>query len=184
MKRLFFLSFFTIPFLSCNNYTPKVKEVITESNQTLPEPRGVLNDFEEILQYPEQGSDYSYFEKFSILDSTLIEFQNRTGNEIAIITIADIKPYTTLKDYAIAIGNQWGIGKKKENNGLLMAISVARKEIWIATGNGTEKIITDSICQDIIQQQMLPEFKKGKVFKGIQNGLTTIINIWSEHSQP
>jgi len=68
--------------------------------------------------------------------------------------------------------------KKKKNNGLLIALSKNNRELCISTGIGTRKIITDSICQNIVDFTIIPEFKNKNYYQGINNALETIIYKW------
>lgn len=183
MRKFFYLLFIAYTFYGCGSSSTSSGNAEADSTRNkLPEPGAYVNDFEGVLTY-DPAAEISSYNKLALLDSMISEFKQSTGNEIAIVTIANIKPYTTLKDYAIAIGNQWGVGDRDKDNGLVIVVSQARREIWIATGYGAEKIITDSICKSVIDEKILPQFKKGELFEGIQNGLNTIISIWTEYSQ-
>jgi len=52
------------------------------------------------------------------------------------------------------------------------------RQIGIATGLGIELILTDEICKDVIDQTIIPEFKEGKFYDGIKNGVTELIEKW------
>ncbi len=76
------------------------------------------------------------------------------------------------------MSNEWGIGKAEKNNGLLILFSKSLGEIQISTGTGTEKILTDKICKKVIDQIIIPEFKKGEFHNGIKKGLEKLITEW------
>ena len=177
MKRIYYLLIFICLMFGCNTAPERQNKPPEQNSNKLPEADAYVEDYEGVLVY-DSGSENWTYNHLATLDSTLQEFEYRTGNEIAIITVADISPYSTLKDYATAIANQWGVGKKEKNNGLVIAVSTKRREIWIATGKGTEKIITNEICKNIIDTKMLPEFSKGKIFEGIEIGLHAIMDTW------
>ena len=52
------------------------------------------------------------------------------------------------------------------------------RQIGIATGTGTELILTDKICKEVIENTIIPEFKNGEFYKGIKNGVTELIEKW------
>jgi uncharacterized protein len=52
-----------------------------------------------------------------------------------------------------------------------------QRETAIAVGLGLEGVLTDSICQHIINTQMIPAFKAGKIFNGLMDGSQEIIHI-------
>ena len=119
-------------------------------------------------------------EQETILDSIISQFEEETTNVIVIVTTADIGDHEKMVFYAVEFGERYGVGKTEKDNGLIIAFSASLRETFIATGLGTEKILTDPICKGIVEQEMVPEFKNGNYFKGIQNGLNECIRIWKE----
>lgn len=113
------------------------------------------------------------------LTQKIINYEDLSTNEIAILTVDSILPYKDLKTYGTSIGNFWGIGKKEKDNGLIIILLKNQRKIWISTGNGTERVLTDSICQEIIKSSILPHFKKENYYLGINNGLDSIISKWN-----
>ena len=95
-----------------------------------------------------------------------------------MVTIDSIKPYQNIQKYATDLGNKWGIGNEEKNNGLTIVVCNPCRQIAIATGLGTEMILTDVICKNVIQQTIIPEFKNGKFYNGIKNGVTELIEKW------
>src|SRR3989344_4385276 len=96
-------------------------------------PIGHANDFAQILQ-PETVTS---------LEQTLADFEARTGSEIAIVTIDTHGLDETIETYAEKLFQQWGIGKEKQDNGLLLLIARDDREMRIEVGYGLEPIITD-----------------------------------------
>ena len=136
--------------------------------KNLPLPKGHVNDFE---------NDFTASEIF-ILDSVITEFEKQTTNQIAIVTVSTIAPYDSVNQFTTDLGNYWGVGDKKKNNGLMIVFSKARREVWLGTGTGTEKILTDVVCKQIIDVYMLPRFKEMKYFEGMRSGLMECIKRW------
>ena len=112
------------------------------------------------------------------ISKTIIDFEKTSTNEIAILTIDSIEPFTDIALYSSAIGNYWGVGKKEKDNGLVIVISKEQRLIWFSPGDGTTKILTDSLCQNIIDQSILPEFKNGNFYQGINQGLDAVLQKW------
>jgi uncharacterized protein len=168
MKYLFFV---WLLFSLCNSSFGQ-RATDTQSQEKslkgLPEYVGYVNDFENILTDKQEKE----------LSEVIRRFEKRTSNQIAIITVDSITPYTNMKGYATNLANKWGVGQKDKNNGLLIVVSSKLRQTRIATGLGTEKVLTDQICQRIIDEQMIPFFKKGEYYKGLQEGLTELISNW------
>jgi uncharacterized protein len=112
------------------------------------------------------------------LDSIISDFEGRTTNEIMIVTSKDIGEYEEPILYAVDFGNKHGVGKKGEDNGLVIFFSKNLSQTSLATGYGTEKILRDVICKNIIDSCMIPLFKEEKYFDGIKAGVEESISKW------
>ncbi len=141
---------------------------IQQESSQFPNPKGYVNDFEGIFST----------EQLKTLENRLISYEKKTTKELVVITIDSMLPYDTIDDFSTAISNHWGIGKKEKNNGLLIVISKKLQKIRISTGLGTEKILTDEICKNIIDQISIPAFKKGDFYDGTEKTIMALINKW------
>ncbi|MEN3324996.1 TPM domain-containing protein [Mariniflexile soesokkakense] len=124
------------------------------------------------------ASIFSEFERDS-LSKKIIDFENYSTNEICIYTIDSIPNNETALYYATKMANQLGVGKKEKDNGLLILISKYDRQIEIATGYSTEKILTDNMCKTIIDSTIVPQFKNRYYYEGINNALDSIIKRWN-----
>ncbi|SDX59040.1 uncharacterized protein SAMN05216556_1592 [Aequorivita viscosa] len=79
---------------------------------------------------------------------------------------------------ATDLGKYWGVGTAEKDNGLIILLCKPCQKIGIATGFGTELILTDQICKNVIDQTIIPEFKNGKFYDGIKNGVAELIEKW------
>jgi len=138
-------------------------------SSNLKYPTSWVNDYEDVLTSDQRN----------YLDSVCHKYQDSTSNQIFIITIASIGPYESLQDFTTDLGNYWGAGQAEKDNGLIITFSKERKEIWIGTGYGTEKVLTDEILKNIIDDYMIPMFKQGYYYNGIKNGLEKCIEFWN-----
>ncbi|MEQ1744134.1 MAG: TPM domain-containing protein, partial [Saprospiraceae bacterium] len=114
-------------------------------------------------------------EKF-LLEDKLQRYRDSTSTEIVTIIRPDIGDYDR-SSYAIELGNQWGIGKKSKNNGVVVLIVTEQpsRGVFIATGYGTEGALPDITAGRIIRNTMIPFFKQGQNYQGIDAGLTDIM---------
>lgn len=133
-----------------------------------PKPVGFVNDFENILNQDE----------ITKLEAHLFTYEKQTSNEIVVVTISETGNETDFDTYALSLAQHWAVGKKGKDNGLVVVISNHLRKIRICTGTGTEKILTDDICETILQEKILPNFKNGKMFIGIENGINALIEKW------
>ncbi len=159
MKKSFlFLCFWIIIFSSCktNNHD------ISKLNQA------VVQDYALLFSDSEQDA----------LTKKIIDYEAISTNEICIYTIDSLPKNTNALYHATQIAEGLGIGKKEKDNGLLILVSKLDRNVTIATGKGTEKIITDKVSKMIIDSTMIPEFKIGNYFNGVDNALDRIIEKW------
>lgn len=126
---------------------------------------GYVNDFEGIFS-PEQISE---------LNQIIAEEENKTSNEIAIVSIESYAPYKTLYEYSLELANYWKIGKVDKNNGIAIVFGKQIRQIRIQIGYGLENKLKDDEAKKIIDSIIIPEFKKGDFFNGIKEGLIEII---------
>lgn len=133
-----------------------------------PKPIGYVSDFEDILT-PEQEKT---------LTDLITLYEQKTTNEIVVVTISSTEPYSDFDQYAADLSNEWGVGKKEKNNGLTIVLSKTLKSIRISTGIGTEKALPDEVCKSIIDQFMVPKFKEGQYYESISQGLDELIKHW------
>lgn len=124
-------------------------------------------------------SDYAHiFTEGEImkLDSTLKKFEKETTNEIAIVTLdSTFTQNENFDSLVISIHNFWGVGKAIKNNGILIGISVSQRTIRISNGYGIEAKLSDEETKRIIDDIIVPEFKKGNYFIGLSNAIVVLM---------
>lgn len=125
--------------------------------QDFPQSTGYVNDFGQLLST-------SFRQE---LETDLQNFEKETTVEIAVVTIESLGD-TYLEDYAVRLFEDWEIGKKEKDNGLLILVAKEDRKIRIEVGYGLEPIITDGRTGKVIREQMTPAFKKGDYDQGIE----------------
>lgn len=135
---------------------------------SFPKPIGYVNDFENVLS----------LEEVTKLENLLINYEKQTSNELVIVTISKTENEIDFDTYALDLSKNWGVGKKSKDNGLVIVISNQLGRIRICTGTGTEKILTDEICNTILEENIIPNFKNGEIYNGIESGINALIEKW------
>jgi len=126
-------------------------------------PTGFVNDFALMLK-PETVTS---------LNQNLTEFANINGSEISIVTINKLED-ETIETYAEKLFQEWGIGKAKEDNGILLLISKEDREMRIEVGYGLEPIITDIESSQIINNVLVPAFRERNFDQGIISAVSRL----------
>ena len=130
-----------------------------------------------------QTSVYDYANVLSTtekaqLEEKLIKYSDSTTTQIVVITIE------TLKGEDIGIltpkwGQAWGIGGTKQNdNGVVILLAKAERKIWISAGYGLEDRLTAGIGGEITRNIIIPEFKTGSYYNGLDKGTDAIFDVF------
>lgn len=107
------------------------------------------------------------------LENKLIRYADSTSTQIVCIIIAS----TNGEDISMLgaeWGQKWGIGQKGEDNGILITLAKDDRKVDINTGYGIEYRITDLMSERIINRIMIPEFKEGNYYTGLDQGSDAI----------
>ncbi|QYN41322.1 YgcG family protein [Gilliamella sp. ESL0443] len=109
------------------------------------------------------------------LESSLIGFEKpRTdGAQIAVLMISKLDD-ETVEQYADRVFIQWKIGRKGQDNGILLLIVKDDKLMRIEVGYGLEGTITDLVASKIIREQLAPQFRQNNYYQGIDNALSVL----------
>ncbi len=132
----------------------------------VPAPQGRVNDFAGVI-----SADYK-----DKIGSLIDEVEQKTSAEIAVVTHDSIAPYGA-DDYAQMLFDNWRIGKKSKDNGVLILLAVKEREWRIHTGYGVEGILPDGVCGKIGRNYMVPYFKDGNYGEGLYYGVAAVANI-------
>jgi uncharacterized protein len=109
------------------------------------------------------------------LNQLIDRLEQKNGSEIAVVTVPATKPAKSPKAFATELFNYWHIGKKDQNNGVLILISKADRRVEIETGYGVEPILSDAQVVNIIDTKMLPRFKQSDFDGGVIAGTNSIV---------
>lgn len=108
------------------------------------------------------------------LNTKLIEHEEETTNQVVVVTVNSLQGYS-IETYSRNLGNHWGIGQASKDNGVLLVVAPNERKVRIEVGKGLEHQLTDYTAQLIIDNQIIPEFKKGNMREGVLKGAQSII---------
>ncbi|MCK5654864.1 MAG: TPM domain-containing protein [Candidatus Aureabacteria bacterium] len=128
--------------------------------------QGYVNDFAGLLSH----SDKLTITKFAAA------LEKKTTAQIAIVTIKTTKP-ETIQGFSVKLFDQWKIGQKGKDNGVLLLMAVDDRKAWITTGYGMEGAIPDVIANKIVRDVMIPYFKRGQYSAGVTKGAIAIVSL-------
>lgn len=131
--------------------------------EDIPGPQGRINDFAGVISH-------EYKDKIGAL---IAKVEAETTAETAVVTINSIAPYDE-QTYARMIFDNWKIGKKGKDNGILLLIAVKERRWRIETGYGLEGILPDGLCGEIGRKYMVPYLKESRYGEGLYNGILAL----------
>lgn len=128
-----------------------------------PTPERLVNDFAGLLNETQK----------KVLEDSLVAFNKATSTQICVVTVKSLDGYD-ISDYAQRLGEKWGVGTKKHNNGAILLVKPKTEKekgrAFIATGYGLEGALPDIICYRIVNNIMIPYFKQNDYAGGIIAG--------------
>lgn len=104
------------------------------------------------------------------------QLEEGSGIEVAVVMLPSIGN-DDIFDFAHNLFRKWGIGKKKENNGLLVLFVMDQHKVRFTTGYGLEGTLTDALSKRIQMNEMVPAFKEGKWDEGMVKGVRATVAI-------
>lgn len=112
------------------------------------------------------------------LETTLQSARDETGVHVVLVTMKRLADHggagMRIDSYAKGLFNQWGIGGKTRNDGVLILIATDDREIRVALGAGYDAV-WDNAAQAAIDKGFLPEFRAGRIEAGIEAGVEQVI---------
>ncbi|WP_405608765.1 TPM domain-containing protein [Polaribacter sp. Asnod1-A03] len=121
-----------------------------------------------------QTSVYDYTSLLSAtqktsLENKLIRYSDTTSTQIVVAIISSTEG-EDISYLAAQWLTKWGLGTAKEDNGVLVVLAEKDRKIAISTGYGVEHLLTDFQSKRIIENVIIPEFKKGDYYAGLDKG--------------
>ncbi|WP_332060936.1 TPM domain-containing protein [Bartonella sp. CB74] len=142
---------------------------ISYSQSKFPPLTGYINDVAHILDN----------ETTENLTKKLATLEEKSGDQIVIVTLPTLSG-NDIETYSNSLFRTWQLGQKQINNGVLLLIAPNEREVRIEVGYGLEGELTDAISAVIINNFILPNFRKGNYREGIVEAVNAIINVITE----
>ncbi|MBI3501551.1 MAG: TPM domain-containing protein [Bacteroidetes bacterium] len=166
MKRVLFFTFafllFTFAFASSDCIPDK------------PSPPRLVNNFSK--QFPDFLSEWEEEE----LEQKLEQFSKETSNQIVIVIVDDLCG-TDANSFSTQLGHKWAVGQGKFDNGVVVMIKptggAGQRDAYIAVGYGLEGAIPDITSKQIVDNEILPEFKSGNFYDGLNSATDVLISL-------
>lgn len=137
-----------------------------------PVPPRLVNDLADLLSSGQEEA----------LESKLVRFNDTSSTQIAIVTVKSLNGLTK-EEFADRLGQKWGVGRKGKDNGVLVLVkpkySNEKGEARISVGYGLEGAIPDALTKRIVDYDMIPSFKEGDYYTGLDKATSTLMSLAS-----
>jgi uncharacterized protein len=130
----------------------------------VPQLKGRVNDMANLLS-PATAT---------LLEQKLAQFERETTNQVAVLTIPSLRG-DDIGQFAIRVAEQWKLGQKGKDNGVLLIIAQAERKVRIEVGMGLQGALPDITASRIIREIMRPHLINGNFDQGINAGTDAII---------
>jgi uncharacterized protein len=110
------------------------------------------------------------------LTRTLTDLEAKSTDQLAIYTTNSLQGYE-IEDFGYQLGRAWQIGQAGTNNGALLIVAPKDRKVRIEVGRGLEPQLTDIMTHLIIQNAILPAFRRGDFAAGIKAGVRDIRDV-------
>lgn len=107
------------------------------------------------------------------IEADLAALEQASTDQLAVVTVKSLQG-SSIEDYGIDLARKWGIGQKGKDNGILLIVAPNDHKVRIEVGRRLEPIMTDAMSSIIIQNAILPKFRRGDFAGGIKDGVRDI----------
>ncbi|MFI4986385.1 MAG: TPM domain-containing protein [Alphaproteobacteria bacterium] len=102
--------------------------------------------------------------------------EKATGEQIVVATVKSLQGYA-IEDFGYQLGRSWGIGQKGRDNGAILLVAPNERKVRIEVGYGLEGRLTDAQSRVIIEQVILPAFRRGDFDAGVRDGAAAVLRV-------
>jgi uncharacterized protein len=108
------------------------------------------------------------------LTDELAALERQTGHQVVVATLPSLQGYE-IEDFGYQLLRTWGIGRKDQDDGIILIVAPNERAVRIEVGYGLEPVMTDALSSLILQRAVLPAFKAGDYEKGVVDGTRAIV---------
>lgn len=100
----------------------------------------------------------------------LADFERETSHQMAVLTVPTLSG-ERIEDFSLRVANDWGLGQKGKDNGILVTLALKERQVRIELGKGLESDIPQETLDRILREDMVPAFRQGDYAGGLEKGV-------------
>jgi uncharacterized protein len=129
-----------------------------------PKPDRYFNDYAHVV------SDNTALQ----FNEQLAQFERDTSNQVLVAVFPKMQSDSDVADYGQRVAQAWGVGSKKERNGVVLLVFISDHKISLQVGYGLEGALPDAIAYDIRANRITPKFRQNDYAGGLSDGINSI----------
>jgi len=110
------------------------------------------------------------------LDAQARALQQRKGSQLQVLIVPSTQP-DSIEQYAVRVFEQWKLGRKGVDDGVLLLVAKDDRAVRIETGYGLEGAIPDAVANRVIQEYLVPKFRTGDFGGGIEDATAVLVKL-------
>jgi uncharacterized protein len=115
-------------------------------------------------------------DQVAALDAKLRAFEQAKGSQVAVLIVATTEP-EAIEQYALRVAESWKLGRKGVDDGALLLVALQDRKVRIEVGYGLEGVLPDAIANRIIDEDVVPQFRRGDFHGGIATATDRMMRV-------
>jgi len=117
------------------------------------------------------------------LEARLAAFEKEKGAQLAVLIVPTTEP-ESIEQFGIRVAEAWKLGRKGVDDGALLLVAKDDRAVRIEVGLGLEGVLPDAIANRITDDIIVPYFKRGDFFAGVESGLAAMMQVVGGEALP
>ncbi|GAB7547736.1 TPM domain-containing protein [Cupriavidus sp. 8B] len=122
-------------------------------------------------------------DQLQALNQKLQAFETKKASQVSVLIVPTTQP-ETIEQYSLRVVEQWKLGRKRVDDGALLIVAKDDRTLRIEVGYGLEGILTDATSKRIISEDIVPHFKQGDFYGGLDAGIDRMLQVIGGESLP
>lgn len=117
------------------------------------------------------------------LEARLAEFEANKGAQLALLIVPTTQP-ESIEQFGIRVAEAWKLGRKGVDDGALLLVAKDDRALRIEVGYGLEGALNDATAKRVVDEVIVPYFKRGEFYPGIESGITAMMRVIDGEALP
>jgi uncharacterized protein len=122
------------------------------------------------------------------LDARLARFEAQTGHQFVVVIFKEMPvldpPADSLRVFTLRTADAWGVGRKGADDGVVLFVFVKERKLRLEVGRGLGRVLTNEVCQRIVDEKITPALHRGDAGDGLEAGIDAVIAVLQPEATP